>query len=140
MKKGRAGAKKIPDGVAEVARAAQLPPVAGDKSNRPDWARPDRSTRIWSEDDATTSLPDHEGVAAAHERLRGMAIPRPLETWDDGESVYKLLPGGIVVVDSYPGNSEIRSLLPAGGPDGEIDTQDAEECRRGFGKVGKNEG
>jgi hypothetical protein len=66
------------------------------------------------EDDATLSDPGHETVEAAFKRIYKVEMCTPLETWDGGDALYKLMPEGeffVVLVESYPGNSEIRELL-----------------------------
>jgi len=84
------------------------------KDSEPEWADPRRSVRVWSEDDATAGCEGHETIGAAHRRVLGEDAPVALEAWDGGDAVFRLLPGGVVHVDSYPGNSEIRLLLAEG--------------------------
>ena len=81
------------------------------KDKRPDWTRIKQATHVWSEDDATVGHSDHETVDRAFKRIYGVTVPTPLETLDDGEAYYKRLPMGIVVCESYPGNSEIAVWL-----------------------------
>ena len=81
---------------------------------RPDWTQIKQATRVWSEDDVTVGQSDHETVDRAFMRIYGVQMLDPLETWDDGDSFYKRLPMGIVVIESFPGNSGIvaRSYYP----------------------------
>jgi hypothetical protein len=80
----------------------------------PSWTLIKQAHRVWCEDDATVGMPDHETVEQAFERIYAVPMPPPIETFDDGESVYKRLCLGIVVCESYPGNSEIAVWLPIG--------------------------
>jgi len=79
---------------------------------QPDWTLDKNSTLVWSEDDATVSCEDHEDEGTAFFRISKVKMSPPLETWDAGDALYKLLPAGIVVISSYPGNSSIRALPP----------------------------
>ncbi len=81
------------------------------ETERPDWTYGRMSTKVWVEDDVTCSLPDHEGLSAAWRRLYGAEMPEPAETWDAGDASYMLIPGDLVAISSYPGNSEIRQLV-----------------------------
>lgn len=82
----------------------------GEGEDRPLWTLKERATRVWSEDEATVSDPDHETVNEAFLRIYKVPVPRPLETWDAGDAVYELLPASLVVVRSYPGNDEILAF------------------------------
>lgn len=75
--------------------------------DRPAWTLTSRAHHIWEEDDGTTSHHDHERLGAAFQRIYDAPMPAPLETYDDGDAVFKLLPSGLVVCESYPGNSGI---------------------------------
>ena len=77
--------------------------------DRPDWTLLERACRIWTEDDATVGLPDHETLAAAFKRIYKVPMPDCLERYDDGESVYKRLPAHLVTCESYPGNWAIAA-------------------------------
>jgi hypothetical protein len=77
----------------------------------PKWTLSSLSTRLWSEDDATVSHPDHERLEDAWKRLFPES-PTPVQSWDGGDSIFRLYLGGLVVMESYPGNSEIRRLRP----------------------------
>ena len=77
--------------------------------DRPDWTLLERTCRIWTEDDATVGLPDHETLAAAFKRIYKVPMPDCLERYDDGESVYKRLPAHLVTCESYPGNWAIAA-------------------------------
>jgi len=81
------------------------------QSERPDWSWPERSLRVWIEDDADVLCQGHVGLEAAFARLFPDEAIEPLESWDAGDAVYKLLPGGWVLIESYPGNSEIRQII-----------------------------
>jgi hypothetical protein len=76
----------------------------------PMWIKKENTKTVWSEDDADCGLPGHDTLDAAFKRLYKATMLDPLETWDAGDASFKLLPAGIVVVASYPGNSEIREL------------------------------
>jgi hypothetical protein len=76
----------------------------------PDWTSSLNASKVWSEDDADVGLPGHVTLVAAFSRRYKLPILDPVEVWDEGDAVYKLLPAGIVLVESYPGNSEIREL------------------------------
>lgn len=80
-------------------------------TERPNWTQLKKAKRVWAEDDATISQLDHETVDRAFKRIYGVTMPNHLEIYDDGESVYKRLPMGIVICESYPGNSEIAVWL-----------------------------
>ena len=85
---------------------------------RPDWSLVRRALLVWAEDDATVSLTDHENLSAAFERTYHVPVPEPLEVHDDGDAVYKRLPGNLVLCASYPGNSSIHAwpTLKVGDP------------------------
>jgi hypothetical protein len=85
-------------------------PMGNDTDDRPEWTQKQAAVRVWCEDDATCSHPDHEGLNAAWRRIYGGDLPVALESWDGGDATYSLMPGRIVVIASYPGNSEIRKL------------------------------
>jgi hypothetical protein len=86
-------------------------------TDRPDWTLPASACTVWLEDDADVSCRGHEGLADAWRRFTGSAvIPAPVEEWDAGDAFYKRLPDGHVLIESYPGNSEIRLLRLDGGP------------------------
>ena len=89
-----------------------------DSTSRPDWTLVRRACRVWTEDDATTGQLDHETMSQAFKRIYKLVMPTPLETWDDGETIYKKLPAGLVACASYPGNSGIVAwpLLSHGDP------------------------
>lgn len=74
---------------------------------RPDWTFVERAYRVWSEDDATVHTRDHETIDVAFRRIYKVSMPTPLETYDDGEIIYRLMPAFLVVCDSYPGNSSL---------------------------------
>jgi len=75
---------------------------------RPSWTEPAASKRVWSEDDADIGCQGHETLDAAFKRLYPKKTRAPIKKWDEGDATYELLSGGIVIVASYPGNSEIR--------------------------------
>ena len=77
---------------------------------RPAWTTKESARTVWMEDDADVSAQGHETLERAFKRHYGVITLKPVETWDGGDAVFKLLPAGIVVIDSYPGNSEIREL------------------------------
>ena len=72
----------------------------------PEWAR---WPKVWTEDDATTSDPDHETVDEAWEERYGSRPDRSqsILTYDGGDCECHLMPGERVLVASYPGGSEI---------------------------------
>lgn len=84
---------------------------------RPEWTYKRRARPVWVEDDATCSQCDHEGLRTAWRRLFKTEMPEAVETWNGGDAVYLRMPGDLVVIESYPGNSEIRKLSgpPVGG-------------------------
>ena len=75
--------------------------------DRPAWTLTSRAHHIWEEDDVTVSQSDHVRLDAAWERIYSVPMPAPIETYDDGDVVFKLLPNSLVVRESYPGNSGI---------------------------------
>jgi hypothetical protein len=78
-------------------------------SERPAWSLMSRAFPIWTEDDATASSPDHERLEAAFQRIFRVPMPKPIETYDDGDAIYELLPALVVVRRSYPGNNAIAA-------------------------------
>jgi len=68
-------------------------------------------TKLWVEDDATVQCRDHEGPHAAYLRLTGRRLQSDLESAleveDGGDATLYRLPGGLEVLLSYPGASEI---------------------------------
>jgi hypothetical protein len=111
---------KIAQAMSEVEKSSQgevrrhtssLSRAKGEDETRPVWTLRRFAKTIWSEDDATTSQFDHESLDKAYYRIYKQPISNCLGSWGGGDLIFKLLPQGIVVVESYPGNSEIRVLL-----------------------------
>jgi hypothetical protein len=65
--------------------------------------------RVWAEDECTTHDLDHETLPMAFERLFGrpFVIEDALLTEEHGDADYRLMPGGIVAISSYPAATEI---------------------------------
>lgn len=80
---------------------------------RPNWTDSKSSKRVWSEDDADVGYPGHEFLEAAFKRIYKKEIPALHDLWDGGDALFKLVREGnlfVVLVASYPGNSEIREI------------------------------
>lgn len=62
---------------------------------------------LWMEDDAP--VPDKERLAAAYFRLTGQHYRHEdaIEKEDAGDGDFLLMPTGLIVFSSYPGNSAI---------------------------------
>jgi hypothetical protein len=73
-----------------------------------DWQR---AERIWTEDDAT---PGTEGHGSLHQAMLahvpGCERSHAIESEDWGDATCFRYPGGFLVMESYPGNSEIRRI------------------------------
>ena len=82
---------------------------------RPEWALRARAICIWGENYADVSCPGHEGFYAAYRRIFGRPFGDEvvLDLHRDQEETYYLIDWHlfrVVVVASYPGNSEIRAF------------------------------
>ena len=81
------------------------------EADEPEWDDYDNLVTAWSEDDADVGCSGHEGLTGALERLFYDVLPtRVVATEEDADVVLKLTACGLVIAESYPGNSEIKIL------------------------------